>query len=118
MIAPLGRALAPARRSLVRRLVGLAAIWSLAVLAAGGLALTIFFAQSSTARFDDDLSVTVDGLLAGTSDEGGRITAPISDDPRTSRTYSGEYWEIATPTGAGLRAEARAHRKRKNNRLY
>jgi signal transduction histidine kinase len=108
VIAPLGRALAPARRSLVRRLVGLAAIWSLAVLAAGGLALTIFFAQSSTARFDDDLSVTVDGLLAGTSDEGGRIAAPISDDPRTSRTYSGEYWEIATPNGAGLHAEARS----------
>jgi signal transduction histidine kinase len=96
------------RPSLVRRLVALAAVWSLSVLAAGGVALTLFFSQSSTARFDDELSAAVDGLLAGTSVESGQIIAPVSDDPRASRAYSGDYWEIAAPNGAGLRAVARS----------
>jgi signal transduction histidine kinase len=96
------------RFSLVRRLVALAAGWSLAVLVVGGLALSVFFSQSSTARFDDDLSVSVDGLLAGVVVEGGAITAPVSDDPQTQRAYSGDYWEIATPAGQGLRAVARS----------
>ena len=94
--------------SLVRRLVALAAVWSLAVLAVGGLALSFFFSQSSTARFDDELSTTVDGLLAGATVEGGRIAAPVSDDPLTIRVYSGDYWQIATPQGAALHAVARS----------
>ena len=94
--------------SLVRRLVALAAVWSLSVLAAGGLALTLFFSQSSTSRFDDELSAEVDGLLAGTSVDAGHILAPVSDDPRTSRAYSGDYWEIAVPNGTGLHAVARS----------
>ena len=96
------------RPSLVRRLVALAAVWSLSVLAAGGVALTLFFSQASTSRFDDELSVEVDGLLAGTSVDGGHVIAPVSDDPRSSRAYSGDYWEIAVPNGAGLRAVARS----------
>jgi signal transduction histidine kinase len=96
------------RPSLVRRLVALAAVWSLSVLAAGGLALTLFFSQSSTSRFDDELSTEVDSLLAGASVDAGHIIAPVSDDPRSSRAYSGAYWEIAVPNGAGLRAVARS----------
>lgn len=98
----------PARPSLVRRLVALAAVWSLLVLAAGGIALTLFFSQSSTSRFDDELSTGVDGLLSGASVEVGHIIPPVSDDPRTLRAYSGDYWEIASPAGQGLRAVARS----------
>jgi signal transduction histidine kinase len=97
-----------ARPSLVRRLVALAAIWSLLVLAAGGLALTLFFTQSSTSRFDDELSTELDSLLAGASVDSGHVIAPISDDPRTSRAYSGDYWEIAVPVGPGLHGVARS----------
>jgi len=96
------------RPSLVRRLIVLAAAWSLAVLVVAGLSLSAFFNHAATARFNDELSNTVDGLLAGASVEAGQVIAPISDDPRTLRAYSGDYWEIATPGGTGLRALARS----------
>ena len=102
------RHLSLARPSLVRRLVALAGIWSLLVLAAGGVALTLFFTQASTSRFDNDLSVEVDGLLANTSVDAGRITPPVSDDPKATRAYSGYYWQIASPRDGGLRALARS----------
>jgi signal transduction histidine kinase len=97
------------RPSLVRRLVALAAVWSLVVLAVAGLALSLFFTHSETVRFDDQLTDVVDGLLAGTSVEAGAITPPTTTDPRAQRAYSGQYWEIATPDGTGgLRALARS----------
>ncbi|MGH7024659.1 MAG: ATP-binding protein [Caulobacteraceae bacterium] len=87
----------------------LAAAWSLAVLLGAGVSLSLFFTHSATVRFDDELSETVDGLLAGTSVEGGAISPPPPSDPRQQRAYSGEYWEIATPDGAGgLKALARS----------
>ncbi len=91
----------PAAPSLVRRLVLLAAAWSLAVLVVAGISLSMFFSHTATVRFDDELSETVDGLLAGTSVENGQVTPPPAVDPREQRVYSGEYWEIATPDGAG-----------------
>lgn len=97
-----------ARPSLARRLIVLAAAWSLAVLAVAGISLSTFFSHAAMARFDDELSNTVDGLLAGTSVGGGRVTPPVSDDPRTLRAYSGDYWQIATPSGGDLRAVARS----------
>ena len=100
---------APARsQSLVRRLVVLAAAWSLAVLAVAGVALSLFFNHTATARVDDELAESVDSLLAGASVENGAITPPATTDPLDQRAYSGEYWEIATPDGAGLRAVARS----------
>lgn len=97
-----------ARPSLVRRLIVLAAAWSLAVLVMAGLSLSALFNHAATARFNDELSNTVDGLLAGASVDGGQVIAPISDDPRTLRAYSGDYWEIATPAGNGVRALSRS----------
>lgn len=89
------------RSSLVRRLVVLAAVWSLAVLVVAGVALSLFFSHAATTRFDDELADTVDSLLAGTAVEAGVITPPVFTDPRSLRAYSGEYWEIAVPDGAG-----------------
>jgi signal transduction histidine kinase len=96
----------PARErgpSLVRRLVLLAAAWSLAVLVVAGVSLSLFFTHAATTRLDDELSDTVDSLLAGTSVEGGVVAPPdsIVHAAREQRTFSGEYWEIATPDGAG-----------------
>ncbi|MGI9170259.1 MAG: sensor histidine kinase [Caulobacteraceae bacterium] len=101
-LPPLGRP------SLVRRLIVLAAAWSLAVLVAAGLSLSAFFNHAAISRFDDELSNTLDGLLAGASVEAGRLVPPVSDDPRTLRAYSGDYWEIAVSGGAGLRPLARS----------
>jgi signal transduction histidine kinase len=87
----------------------LAAAWSLVVLAVAGISLSLFFTHTATVRFDDALSETVDGLLAGTSLEAGAVTPPTAVDPREQRVYSGEYWEIATPDAAGgLKALARS----------
>lgn len=97
------------RPSLVRRLILLAAAWSLAVLVVAGLSLSAFFNHTATARFDDELSDNIDELLAGTSAEAGQIAAPTLTDPRALRVYSGDYWEIAAPNGTGgLRAVARS----------
>lgn len=95
--------------SLVRRLVVLAAAWSLVVLAVAGVTLSLYFSRTATVRFDDELSENVDGLVAGASFENGTITFSSGIDPSTTRVYSGEYWEVATPDGTGgLRALARS----------
>ncbi len=102
------RAASGRRPSLVRRLVVLAAAWSLAVLVVAGLALSIFFSHVETARFDDSLTDTVDGLLAGASVEAGIVTPPPYTDAEALRAYSGDYWEIATPVGGALHSLARS----------
>ncbi len=89
------------RPSLVRRLVVLAAAWSLLVLVIAGASLSTFFYSATLNRFDDELSDTVDGLLAGASVEAGQITPPVVMDPRALRAYSGDYWQIATLDGDG-----------------
>ena len=82
--------------SLARRLVLLAAIWSLAVLMVTGLAQTALFSQEAVSRLDEDLSDIADGLYADSSiDDQGQVVAPPITDSRTTRAYSGKYWEIA-----------------------
>lgn len=85
------------RRSLVGRLVWLAAGWSLAVLIVTGLSLTAFFQQAALSRFDLGLVDLIEGLNAGVSVEGGKVVAPALTDTRALRVYSGRYWQIAEP---------------------
>lgn len=89
------------RRSLVGRLVLLAAGWSLAVLIVTGLSLTAFFQQAALSRFDLGLADLVEGLNAGVSVEDGKVVAPALTDTRALRVYSGRYWQIAEPTATG-----------------
>jgi signal transduction histidine kinase len=93
----------PGRRrqpSLVRRLIVMHAVLSAAVLIAGGFGLSAFFADRSTAEFDDRLYQDVIDLVGGASvDEAGVVTAPALTDERTLQVYSGKYWELATPEG-------------------
>ncbi len=82
--------------SLARRLVLLAAVWSLAALLAAGLAQTALFRQEAISRLDEDLADIADGLYADSSiDDQGQVVAPPITDSRTTRAYSGKYWEIA-----------------------
>jgi len=79
----------------VRRLVVLHAVLSVIVLAAGGLALSAFFTDEATQRFDDRISQDVLDLVAGASvDDTGQVVAPALTDERALRVYSGKYWEI------------------------
>lgn len=99
MRAPVGAHLV--RRSLVRRLVVLAALWSFVVLIAGGGALSLFINRASLSNFDAQLADSLDELVAGTAFDGGQIAPPTFSDARTLRVYSGQYWQIATPDGKG-----------------
>jgi signal transduction histidine kinase len=94
----------------VRRLVVLHAVLSILVLASGGVALSTFFRQQATTRFDDRLAQDLLDLVAGASvDETGVVTAPALTDARALRVYSGKYWMLAMPVGAnGLRSVARS----------
>jgi signal transduction histidine kinase len=92
----------------VRRLIWLAAIWSLLVLAGAGIGLTALFQQSALHRFDLSLFDINEGLYAGTTVEGGELVAPALTDTRALRVYSGRYWEIAEAGKDGLIAHARS----------
>ena len=97
------------RPSLVRRLIWLAAIWSVLVLLAAGAGLTAFFQNSALNRFDLGLFDITEGLYAGTTVEQGEVVAPALTDTRALRVYSGRYWEIAEPGGPdGMKALVRS----------
>ena len=55
------------RPSLARRLVLLAAVWSVLVLVVSGVVQTALFHQASVMRFDDDLYADAQSLFAGSS---------------------------------------------------
>ena len=88
----------PVGRSLVGRLVWLAAGWSVALLIATGTALTLFFHQAALAEFNEGLAEDINTLLAGSSvGPQGQVLAPALIDARAERVYSGKYWTIAEP---------------------
>jgi signal transduction histidine kinase len=90
------------RASLARRLILLAAIWSIAVILATGVALSAFFHQAALSRFDQGLTDTVDALYAGsTIGQAGEVLAPALTDARALLAYSGKYWQIAEPAPDG-----------------
>lgn len=88
--------------SLVRRLVILAAGWSLAVLLVSALVLALLFQQAAIRRFDQGLSELIDNLTAGTTiADKGEVVAPALTDLRALRAFSGKYWQIAEPAEDG-----------------
>lgn len=88
--------------SLVRRLVILAAGWTLAVLLVSAVVLAMLFQQAAIRRFDQGLSELIDNLITGaTVDEKGEVVAPVLTDTRALRAFSGKYWQIAEPTADG-----------------
>lgn len=90
------------RRSLVRRLVLIAGIWTLLVVLIAGVFLTAQFRNAAIRRFDQSLAVLTDDLYAGSTVEDGQLRAPVLTDIRATRAYSGRYWVILdkSPEGA------------------
>ncbi|PIB90957.1 ATP-binding protein [Caulobacter sp. FWC2] len=90
------------RRSLVRRLVLIAGIWTLLVVLIAGVFLTAQFRSAAIRRFDQSLAVLTDDLYAGSTVEEGQLRAPVLTDIRATRAYSGRYWVILdkSPEGA------------------
>jgi signal transduction histidine kinase len=90
------------KRSLVRRLVLLAAVWNLVVLVLAGVFLTAQFRDAAIRRFDQSLAVLTDDLYAGSTVDDGVLKAPVLTDIRATRAYSGRYWTIFDqPAGGG-----------------
>lgn len=88
--------------SLVLRLVLLAGGWTLAVLVVSAFVLALLFQQAALRRFDATLLEEIDNLVAGsTIGDREEVIAPAITPDRTLRAYSGKYWQIAEPAGAG-----------------
>ncbi len=98
-------------RSLVGRLIWLAAGWSVALLIVAGLSLSLLFNAAETRRFDQGLADDADSILAGASvDEAGKVVAPALTDARALLAYSGKYWELAEPDAQGNLHDAQPSR--------
>jgi signal transduction histidine kinase len=81
--------------SLARRLILLAAGWSLAVLVVAGIAMTNQFQRAALMRFDRDLSELREGLFSQAMlDPDGGVSIPDSIDQRAQRSLSGKYWQV------------------------
>ena len=91
------------RGSLARRLVVLAAIWSVPLVVLAGVAQTALVHQAAVSRLDNGLFEIANGLYSqSTIDDQGVVDAPPLTDPGAMRAYSGDYWEIAEPAGEKL----------------
>lgn len=89
--------------SLVRRLVFLASVWSLAVLVASAVLLGLLFEQAALRRFDQGLADLTDSLAAAAAPaavSGAGFAIRDLGDLRTRRAYSGRYWQVSR-AGAG-----------------
>ena len=96
------------RNSVAVRLTGGAAVWSVAVLVAGGLILSSLFRTSVEDNFDGRLVALLESLVATTetSPESGLVlTRPLAE-PRFDQAYSGWYWQIEGADGAILRSRS------------
>lgn len=90
------------RPSLARRLVLLAAGWSLAGLLVSALVLAMLFQQAALRTLDAGLLERIDNLVSGTTiGPQGEVLAPALTDERALRAYSGRYWQLAEPTPDG-----------------
>jgi len=94
--------LAPRKRSLVFRLVLLASLWTLLVVAVAGVFVNSQFRDAGIRRFDQSLSMLTDDLYAGTTVEDGVVKAPFLVDIRATRAYSGRYWTLFDSPGGGV----------------
>ena len=94
------------RRSLVGRLVWLAAGWCLLALVVTGVSLTTIAARAAVSRYDRALSQDADDLYDLLSvGPGGTVFAPAITDARATRPYSGKYWQVGA-VGADGRIHA------------
>ncbi|MDB5736527.1 MAG: hypothetical protein JWO65_195, partial [Sphingomonas bacterium] len=84
--------------SLSRRMIGVAALWILLLLAGGGMALDRVLTGAITRNFDSSLDYVLTAMIVqGEIGPDGevRFNRPLADQ-RFLEPYSGLYWQVAT----------------------
>jgi signal transduction histidine kinase len=83
--------------SLSRRMIGIAAMWIVVLLAGGGFALDRVLSSAVTRNFDDQLEYVLRSLLvsAEIGPEGEVIFNREPADQRFLEPYSGLYWQVS-----------------------
>lgn len=96
--------------SLTRRLILLAAIWSLAAIGLTGLALTQFFERAALSRLEASLRDQVFAVYGDADfDADGELVPLTRAEQQSERVYSGVYWQIDEVGADGrLRVAARS----------
>jgi signal transduction histidine kinase len=89
-----------ARRSLAFRLFAGAAVWALALLFIGAIALTTLYGRQATGALNERLGSVVEALVAAaeTGPSGDVALARRPSDPEYGRVFSGRYWQIVDPS--------------------
>lgn len=83
--------------SLTRRMIGVAALWILLLLAGGGVALDRVLTGAITRNFDGSLDYLLTAMIVQTElgpDGEVRFNRPLADQ-RLLEPYSGLYWQIS-----------------------
>ncbi|MCI4646430.1 MAG: ATP-binding protein [Hyphomonadaceae bacterium] len=97
--------LIPGDRSLARRLLVGAAIWSLLVLFGGAFALSALYRAEAVRLLEDELNATLVALTRAVDlDEHGDLAANparLPADPRYDTPLAGRYWAIVEVSSAG-----------------
>lgn len=96
-------------RSLTLRLIWLASLWIAAALILTGYVLTSQFQESGLRRLSGVLNATLDAVIVASARATELRATPQIMDQQTLDIFSGKYWTIAAPDGAGgLRPVARS----------
>ncbi len=92
------------------RLVVSAVAWILAVLLAGGFALSYAFQQSVEQAFDKKLEIFLNGIVAAvrTTAQGHIDIVRSLGDPRFEQVLSGWYWQVSRQASGGNGAIVRS----------
>jgi signal transduction histidine kinase len=84
--------------SLMRRMIGVAALWILLLLAGGGVALDRVLTGAVTRNFDSSLDYVLTAMIVQAEigpDGEVRFNRPLADQ-RFLEPYSGLYWQVST----------------------
>lgn len=81
--------------SLTRRLIFIAALWSLAAIGLTGLGLTQFFERAAVSRLEETLRDQVFAVYGDADfDAAGELVPLTRAERQSERVYSGTYWQI------------------------
>ena len=97
-LTPSGRTTTLTSGSLTRRMIGVAALWILLLLAGGGVALDRVLTGAITRNFDSSLDYVLTAMIVQAEigpDGEVRFNRPLADQ-RFLEPYSGLYWQVST----------------------